>query len=217
MRSRTLLPALALLLVASCATTSTRFVDSWRAPDVPPLAVAGRRVVALFMSPNATQRRLAEDAMVRELAAQGAIGVPAYDALGPAVTDEEQVRARLAGLGYSGMVVMRVVGQETRYRHEPGVWWNYPHYRRLWRGYWGWGWRQVHEVDYLVAERLVSMETLVYSLDRGALVWAGVSRTFNPARIESFVAEVAREATNEMVAAGVLAPSNVAGRPPASR
>jgi hypothetical protein len=205
---RRVLPLLLFAVAAAaCGASTTRFVTSWRAPDAAAVTVAGRNVVALFMGQNATTRRIAEDAMAREIVAQGAVGVPAYSVLGPDVTDEGTARARLTELGYAGLVVMRVVGTDTRTRYEPDHWARYPHYRRLWGGgFWGWGWRHVHAPGYLVEDRIVSVETLVYSLERGGeLMWAGISRTVNPDRIDSFVGEVAHEASREIAKAGLLA------------
>ena len=50
------------------------------------------------------------------------------------------------------------------------------------------------------------VETLVYSLEQDRLVWAGVSRTFNPSEIEGFVSELASAITKEMTKAGLLGP-----------
>jgi len=199
--------AILALLLAGCATTSTRFMTTWRSPTARPLQPEGRKVLALFMGQTATTRHLAEDALARQLASHGAQGVPAYTVFGDAATDEEPARQKLQELGFSGMVVMRVVGQETEYRYQPDYWYGHPHYRRLWGGgYWGWGWRHVYAPGYLVSDRIVSVETLVYSLEQGELVWAGVSRTVNPERIDSFVAEVAEEGSRELARAGLLAP-----------
>lgn len=212
-RPAALAVSVAALLTAACATSSTTFVSTWRNPAARPVEPAGRKVVALFMGQNATTKRIAEDAMARELVEQGAEGVPAYAVLGPDARDEEAVRNTLRERGFDGVVVMRVVGQESQYRYEHDYWGRYPHYRRLWGGgYWGWGWRHVYDPGYLVQDRIVSVETLVYSLAQGDLLWAGVSRTFNPENIDQIVAEVAHGATGEMSRAGLIARGPAAAR-----
>ena len=201
-RSRFLAAAVALATFA-CATTT--FQSTWRSPDARPLKLSGRKVVGVFVSKNEPLRRRAEDAMAREISARGAQGVPAYTIL-----TEEEVRnraaakAKLEQLGFSGAVVMRVVGTQTQITYEP-AYWSRPYYRHFWGGYWGWGWGAVWEPGYLVADKIVSVETLVYSLEQDQLVWAGVSRTVDPTQIDPFIAELATAVTKQMAKDGLLA------------
>ena len=111
----------------------------------------------------------------------------------------------MEGLGFSGTVVMRVVGRETQYSYEPGAVWVRPYYRSFWGGYWRYGWGAVAEPGYLTVDKIVKVETLVYSLEQDQLVWAGVSRTIDPAQIESFISELAQAVTKRMEQEGVFA------------
>ena len=143
--------------------------------------------------------------MAREISARGAQGVPAYTVLSDEeVKDQEAARAKLDKLGFGGVVVMRVVGRETQYSYEPAVVWARPHYRHFWGGYWRWGWDAVYEPAYLQADKVVKVETLVYSLVQDQLVWAGVSRTVDPAHIEDFIGELAQAVTKQMEKDGLL-------------
>jgi hypothetical protein len=191
------------LLQLACSTTT--FQSTWRSPRARPLQLSGRKVVAIFMSKDPVRRRRAEDAMAREITARGAQGVPGYTVIGDdEIKDEEGVRRKLDPLGFSGVVVMRVVGQETQYTYQPGYWEASPYYRRFWGGYWGWGWARVYEPGYLTADQVVKVETLVYSLEQDQLVWAGVSKTFNPSDLDSFITELAKAVTKEMKKSGLL-------------
>ena len=205
-RNRTLtgFPAAILALATfSCATTT--FQTTWRSPDARPLKLSGKKAVGVFVSRDHTLRRRAEDAMAREISARGARGVPAYTILtDEEVRDRDAAKAKLEQLGFSGAVVMRVVGTQTQYTYEP-AYWARPYYHRFWGGYWGWGWGTIWEPGYLVADKIVSVETLVYSLEQDQLVWAGVSRTVDPARIDSFIAELATAVTKQMAKDGLLA------------
>ncbi len=108
----------AALLLSACATTT--FESTWKAPDAAPVRLAGKKVAAIFMSRDPATRRRAEDAMAREITARGAEGVPSYTVLSDAdVRDEAAARAKLDEQGFSGTVVMRVVGQNLQYRYEP--------------------------------------------------------------------------------------------------
>lgn len=195
--------AAAVLLPLACATTT--FQSTWRSPNAQPLRLAGRKVAAVFINRNPALRRRAEDAMAAEISARGARGVPAYTVVSESeVRDKDAAKARFEELGFSGAVVMRFVGSETQYTYEPAFW-GRPYYRHFWGGYWGWGWGTVWEPAYLRADKIVKVETLVYSLEQDQLVWAGVSRTFNPADIEGFISELSAAISKEMAKEGLLA------------
>ncbi len=196
------LTAAAALAAFACATTT--FQTTWRAPDARPLKLTGKKVVGVFVNKDQALRRRAEDAMAREISARGAQGVPAYTVLtDEEVKDRDAAKAKLEQLGFSGAVVMRVVGSHTEYTYEP-AYWGRPYYHRFWGGYWGWGWGTVWQPGYLVADKIVSVETLVYSLEQNELVWAGVSRTVDPSHIEPFIAELATAVTKQMARDGLL-------------
>ncbi len=201
--TRSLIAVVALSTFA-CATTT--FQSTWRSLDARPLKLSGQKVVGVFVSKNQTLRHRAEDAMAREISARGAQGVPAYTILtDEEVKDRDAAKAKLEQLGFSGAVVMRIVGTQTQYTYE-SAYWNRPYYLRFWGGgYWGWGWGTVWEPGYLVADKIVSVETLVYSLEQDQLVWAGVSKTVDPAQIDPFIAELATAVTKQMSKDGLLA------------
>lgn len=191
------------LTLLACSTTT--FESTWRAPDARPVRLTGKKVVGLFMSKNPATRRTAEDAMAREITTRGAQGVPAYTVLSDEeIKDQELVRAKLDHLGFSGVVVMRVVGRETQYGYQPDVVWVRPYYRAFWGGYYRWGWGTVWEPGYLTVDKIVKVETLVYSLEQDKLIWAGVSRTIDPTQIDSFISELAKAVSDRMRKDGIL-------------
>jgi hypothetical protein len=48
------------------------------------------------------------------------------------------------------------------------------------------------------------VETTVYSLADNTLLWAGISRTADPARVQALIADVAAQATGEMKKQGLV-------------
>ena len=200
-----LIAAASMLLGAACATTT--FESTWKSPDARPLRLAGRKVVTVFVSRDPLLRRRAEDAMAREVTARGADGVPAYTFLSDAeIHDRDAAKAKTEARGFAGAVVMRIIGSETvaTHVHTDAIWIG-PEYRRLWGGYWGAGWGAAWQPGYLSVSRIVRMETMVYSLEQDQLVWGGVSRTFEPGRIEDFIAELAVAVSKQMADEGVFA------------
>lgn len=204
-RSRTWIHAtLAAIVLGFLACSTTTFDSTWRDPAARPLRLTGKKVVGLFVNKNPALRRTAEDAMAREITARGAQGVPAYTILGDdEIRNQERVRAKLEKEGFSGVVVMRIAGRETQYTVQPAVWGG-PYYRHFWGGYWGYGWGYAYSPGYLEVDKIVKVETLVYSLEQDLLVWAGVSRTVDPQRVDSFVAELAKAVASQMEKDGLL-------------
>jgi hypothetical protein len=204
-RARTGTAALvSLTLVVGIACSATSFDTTWHDPNARPIALAGKRVVAIFMTNRPGLRRTAEDAMAAEITARGGQGVPAYTVLSDEeVKNPDASKEKLRGQGFSGAVVMRVVGHETQYTYQP-AYWGGPYYHHFWGGYWGWGWGRVYAPGYLVEDRVVRVETLVYSLDQDLLLWAGVSRTVDPAGVQDLISDLAKAVTKEMDKAGLF-------------
>jgi len=195
---------LAALVVGLLACSTTTFDSTWRDPAARPLRLTGKKVVGLFVNKNPVLRRTAEDAMAREITARGAQGVAAYTIVGDEeIRDQEKVRAKLEKEGFSGVVVMRIAGRETQYTVQPTIWGG-PYYRHFWGGYWGYGWGYAYSPGYLSVDKIVKVETLVYSLEQDLLVWAGISRTVDPTQVDSFISELANAVASQMEKDGLL-------------
>jgi hypothetical protein len=195
---------LAAFVVGLLACSTTTFDSTWRDPSARTLELKGKKVVGLFVNKNAAMRRAAEDAMAREISAHGAQGVAAYTLFGDEdVRDQAKVRAKLESMGFSGVVVMRIAGKETQVNYSPAVY-SGPYYHSFWGGYWGYGWGYAYSPTYLTVDNIVKVETLVYSLEQDKLVWAGVSRTVEPSKVDSFITELAKEVANQMEKDGLL-------------
>lgn len=148
--------------LVACATS--RFDTSWKAPEATALQIQGAKVAAIAMMENEAARRVAEDALVRELNQRGAHGVAMYTIVsGASPGNEAEVHAALDGMGFAGAVVMRPVGRRTEVVSDPiyvG-----PRYSHLWGGYYGYGWSEPSPVAVVGSVRtrtLVSIEVLVY-------------------------------------------------------
>lgn len=202
-RLRTLTLA-ALLVVAACAETTT-FTSTWKAPDVATISPAGKTVATVFMSRDESKRRAGEDAMARSISSYGAHGLPAYMVIPDETSvSSEAARAKLKEAGANAVVTMRIVGKDQQVTYTPGY--TAPSYYGGFGPYWGYGWGTVSSPGYLQTDTLVSVETLVYSLDRDKLLWASTSRTTNPENIDSLIKEISDATANEMVKQGLLAP-----------
>jgi hypothetical protein len=194
-------------IVLGCAATS--FVSSWKAPDAAPLQLRGAKVVAVVMDTSEASRRVAEDRMARELTERGAVGIPMYKIL-PDTSPESEAAARdaLEGQNIAGLVVMRPIGTDQEIVVTPGMYTG-PRYGAYWGGYYGFGWAEPWGMEptsgaEVRINQVVWVETLIYSLRQNKLVWAGQSRTTNPATVDELVTELADETAAELEKMGLI-------------
>jgi len=199
-----LLCCTATLMLTACA--STTFVSTWKAPDAQGVDPSGKKVAAVYMSTNESSRRAAEDVLARKLTEHGAQGVPAYTLIDTSVaTDVERTKKQLSEAGVDGVVILRVLGEKERTRVTyTGAPYGYAPYYRHFSSYWGFGWGAPYSPAEVTTTTELSIETLVYSLTRDELLWAGTSRTTDPGKIASLVDEIADSAAKEMTRQGVL-------------
>ncbi len=198
-----------LVMLSACATSA--FVSSWKAPDATPLEVKGAKVGAIVLMQDEASRRVAEDALAREINARGAQAIPGYTVLpNTNPSTEAEARAAFEHAGVQGIVVMRPVSVDKEIVSTP-VTYLEPSYRAYWGGYYGYGWNSpwaypvVSSVD-VRTNTVVTIETLVYSLKQNKLVWAGRSRTTNPKNVQALVMRLATAAAMELERQGLLTP-----------
>ena len=157
-----LLAAVAVLL--SACTNSTQMVATWKDQTAPPIVL--RQTLAVFMTNESGLRRMVED----KLAAALPGGVPSYRVIADdQLTSVDSVRARLAGWGFDGAVVMRLADVSTEtVATGDGDFYGY------WR-YWGYAGAPVY-----TTETRYSVESTLYSFRSGKMVWMARSQTINP-------------------------------------
>jgi len=195
-----LFPLLLLAFLASCA--STTFSSTWKEPDVGRIDYAGKKVAAVFIGPDVSGRRAAEDRLAAELDAHGADGVAAYTVLDDAaLADASQARARLLAAGFEGAVVMRITDKEERLRSSPELYTGYRY--SSFSSYSGWGVGASYPVR-LETDTIVVVETLVYRLSEDKILWGGVSRTFNPSKLDTLIKELCKAVWKELEAEGLV-------------
>jgi hypothetical protein len=202
-RYRALLVATALLALSACVS-STTFTSTWKAPDVSGLSPVGKTIAAVFVSRDESQRRAGEDALVAQINAHGGHGIPSYTIIPTSEhLDADSARQRLKQAGANASLVMRVVGKDQQISYTPGG--PTPLYYGGFGPYWGYGWGLAYDPGYLRTDTIVSVETLLYSLDRDKLLWASQSRTANPNDLPTRANEVATATAREREKQGLLA------------
>lgn len=201
------LPACAVtlaLVLGITVTAATKFSSVWKAPGTERLSFADRKVAALVISDDQSLRMSGEEAMSRELAARGVQAVQAFRLVPrEELKDAEKARGWFERAGVEGVVAMRPVSAGTVRTWQPSSW-STPYYGSLW-GYWGYGWGSIYDPGYIREEKQVVVETLIFSVPKDALVWAGMSETTNPKDLGRFIHDVIDAAAKEMRKQGLVA------------
>ena len=199
-----LLGALA-LGAAACATTN--FTSTWTEPSAQPLDL-DKKIATVMMSTRDALRRSAEVAMAEDIRRRGGQAIESYTIL-PGETARDTARARmvLAEQGVDAVLIMRVVGKDQQISYTPGtsMYVGGPYYGST-MGYWGYGWGAAYSPGYMQTDQIVSVESLVYSVSQGKLLWAGQSETTNPEDLESFVNELVASVGGELRKQGLIKP-----------
>jgi hypothetical protein len=189
---RAALLAAGLALAACASSTSTRIVDSWKAPGAGPLRF--NKVLALAILKNDDIRKLAEDELQADL--RGVQAVQGYKLISTAdFGDREGAKALLLREGFDGVVALRLVAARNEVSwtvHEP-----LGSDATFWGGFYG-------LPPELNADTVVRVEINIYSLTEDKLIWGGVSETFNPQHSQQVVADTVEAAGKALRRQGLI-------------
>ena len=186
------LPYLAVALIATtltaCAARPTEVTTTWRDPVTTPIQF--RKVLGIFVGDDATMRRKVEDRMAR--------GRPTIVASHTVIPDAElvdtvRVRSRIAEGGYDGVVVLRLTSVAMRAGGETIPTLGNPsetlaEYLR----------RSPRSALASGQETVITMESRLYSVRDGKLIWAGTSDSFSPLSIGELIDQVVDASIQEL-------------------
>jgi hypothetical protein len=194
---------LLLILLPGIVLAGAKFTSVWKAPDIGSTRFAGQKVAALIMSDDDSLRVSGEEALARELTERGAQGVAAYRLIPKEeIRNPEKAKGWFEQAGVQGVVVMRVVSADKERTYTQGTWVS-PYYGTLW-GYYGYGWGTMYIPGSSREDLILVVETLIYSVPRNMLLWAGVSETKNPRQLQKVIEDLVESATKEMKKQGLV-------------
>jgi hypothetical protein len=187
--------AIAAFLLFTACTPSTTVEQSWTAPTA---SVQGpiQRAVTLFVSDGVVIRRAAEDEMAGELIKRGIQATPGYSILGDVrMSDLNAVKGKLKSMGYDGVVVMRIVDREQELEYMPSTF----------DMYWGYAYPGFYGNGYAYTAEIYRIETSVYSLKTGQLVYSGLTRTWDPDSAAELIDSTSKVIAGELTKRGLSA------------
>ena len=195
-------PTIALLCAAalggSTACHSTHLAATWRDPGAQPLHF--RKGVAVFVTNDEALRRTVED----KLSAQFTNVTPSYRFV-PTVdtaTARAEMASRLRAAGFDGAIIMRVADVAVVPVYTTGAYW----YDRPYgfNSYWGYAWATPYDPGYYGENRIVTIETQIYTLKDDRLIFAARSQTTNPKSAGKLTDSVIRHIRERLRKDGLL-------------
>jgi hypothetical protein len=199
---------LAVLLVCTWLLAgSTKYVSIYQNPRAGVIDFSGKKVACFVVIPSEELRSAREETVAAEMRSRGIDSLAGYTILpGELVKDLEKSKQFLKKAGVSAALLMRLIGDEeqTSYSMTTATAWSQPYYSSF-SGYWNYGWSSVYVHETTWTERVVTLETLIYSIEKDELLWAGRSQTTSPKDITKFVKELIQAAGKELRKAGLIA------------
>jgi hypothetical protein len=181
----------AALGLAACSTTQTLSV--WKKPGIG--ALSFKRVVVMVPSKDESVRRQIEDRVAADLASVQA--QPSYRVLpaGPLPTDKEVLRQTLAQEGFDGGLVIRIAAVDKEATYVPGP-----------MPYYGFGAWPMYDPGFVSVDTYVRVETSIYALPDGDLLFSVTSRTANPPDLGDLIDETVTAVREQLQKQGLTAP-----------
>jgi hypothetical protein len=198
-----------LVVIQVCALSmagSTKYVSIFQSPHTGLIDFSGKKVACFVIIPSEELRNAREETVATELRSRGIDAFAGYTIVpGELVKDRERSKEFLKKAGVEVAVLMRLIGdqEQTSYSRTVSAW-SQPYYGNFW-GYWNYGWSSVYIQETQWTERVITLETLIYSIDKNELLWAGRSETTSPKDIRKFVKDLIKEAGKELRKAGLIA------------
>ena len=195
------------VLMVACATAvlaqSYAFRSSWKSQDIQKLEMAGKKVVAIVISTDQSLRMSVEEAVARELTTRGSVGVAGYRSV-PAelLKDPDKARAWFEKTGVSGIVVLRLLGVEKE-RVPSAVVWSTTYYQSF-SNYYASAWQTVIPIGAGRQITTIVVETLLFDVAKGGLIWGGVTEASDVKNVESYVAGLSGAISEELQRVGLV-------------
>jgi hypothetical protein len=193
---------IALSALAACSKNKTSIPLSWRNPAYKDAGFEKLFVIGVGRDEGA--RRLFEDTFAKTLANQGTSAQASWGLLPQSEQlTEEQVRGAIEGGGFDGVLVTRVLSVDRDEEYVPPSTHTVPttYHGYGYYGYYGSSYTVVHQPGYYKTNTTFRLETNLYSVASGGLVWSGQSDTLNPESltdvIDSMTAAVAKKLKEE--------------------
>jgi len=192
---------IAISILSGCA--STQLISSWSDTSYKNQI---HKILVLGMARNESIKRTYESTLVATLNEAGAQAEAAGSMIPEgAENNPDALKAALAGKDFDTILVTRMVSKRNETYFVPDQTYHvpYPYYNRF-NNYYMNAYPAVYGPGYLATDTIVNLETNIYELTDGKLVWAVTSETFNPNDINKVVVELSQLFVKQLKKDGLL-------------
>lgn len=211
MRTLASTTALALVTLTACQTTSLQ--SAWFDPNF--TGGPMHRIAVVAVGVNLANRRVTEDVFAQRLRAMGVDAAAGWTVIPDAARDAPQpFTEAVTKSGAQGLLMIRLLGVDTQTQVSTvmvpttGPTWGGPMWGPGWGGGWGgvsvWGPTMV-PVTQVSQYNLAMVETNLYEVATGRVVWSGNTQTLNPSDFQRDAAGFADVIIGQLRARGLLA------------
>lgn len=205
-RTPRLTPLLACVaFVAASCSSGNQMVSQWKDPAY--TARSGQKVVVMAIAENEISGRIWETEMSKQLTAHGFQVIPGSSILGTTGTrpDSAAVAQKVADAGADMVVVTRVLAVDKETSYIPGQ--TYVQPGLYWNGYYGMythAYTALETPGYVEQNTVVRLETTVFDVPSGKLVWGGMSESFNPSSTQSLAESLTDKLVHKFETSGLI-------------
>jgi hypothetical protein len=196
--------AATMLAVVACGPQMS-VKSTWKDPSI--AGTQYKNVLVVGLSGKETLRRTFENEFSTELGRHGVTAIPSSTTIPPgAEKDQEQMKQILATGGYDAVIVTRLVDRTKETTYVPGTSYTPAPYYGGFYSYYYTAYPMVYDPGYLVESTIVQIETNVYDLKSGKLVWSGTSEVVDPDASTEDVRAFSHMVGDRMAKEGIIAP-----------
>jgi len=199
-----LLGVLLILLINGCA--STTHVREWSSSDLNDRNF--KKILIMGLVNNVSLRNDVEGEVVDAARRYNLNGINSMSMfppeLGKPFDDTERVRNRLQERNFDGILTVALIDVTAeRYIRPENKYMPLTYYDRF-GNYYSRTYTQVYRKGYFALESKYFLETNLYELKNGYLLWSGRSYAFDPHDVEKFVPAYAKRLFKELLEKGVI-------------
>ena len=202
-----LMPVFALIFLFSC--TSTQVISSYKDEKAPAKQYKKILVLGIFQQKERSVKQETEKQLADRLNSLGYNAVTAMDEYGPKAFEkipEDQITEKVKSAGYDAVITTAVLDTKKEERYQPGNVRYQPvgmYYNRFGR-YYSTIYNRVYDPGYYTESTNYFLETNMYDVNSGDLVYSVQTKAFDPSSTSSMAGDNSKTIVKDMTQKGVL-------------
>jgi len=203
MKLKAFVPLSLIVLMLACSP-ATKLVNTWVDPALTSETVKPfKNVLVIARIKDETSNRVAEDKIVAKLKMPAS---PSYAFLLPSDTNAVAVDKKLKEKGFDGLIAMRLteVNETLNYQQGSGGYYGGGYYGGYYGGRPGGYYGYYGTPGYYTQDKTFYVETSIFSLEMGKMMWSGTTATMNPTQLDTTLDEIINAIRADLTKRGLI-------------